>query len=52
MLNFQDVARDKFSKATVIGIEWFRKTTIALRHHIYKRLKPHTDKKKGKKGKV
>ena len=48
MLNCQDVARDKLSKATFIGIEWFRKITIALRHHIYKRLKPHTINKSKK----
>ena len=49
MLKCQNVARDKLFNATFIGIEWFRKATIALRHHIYKRLKPHTDKKKEKK---
>ena len=45
MLKCQDVCRDKLSKATFIDIEWFRKATIAPRHHIYKRLMPHTDKK-------
>ena len=49
MLKCQDVAREKVSKAAFIGIEWFRKVTIALRHHVYKRLKPLTDKKSKKK---
>ena len=49
MLKCQDVAREKVSKATLIGIELFREATTALRHHIYKRLKPLTDKKKFKK---
>ena len=33
-----------YSKAAVIDIEWFRKATAALRHHIYKILKPHVVK--------
>ena len=45
MLKCQDVAHNHFSKVTFIGVEWFCKATIAFRHHIYKRLKPHTDKK-------
>ena len=49
---YQDVARDKLSKAAFIAIEWFHKATIAVRHHIYKRLKPHTDKKSKKEDKV
>ena len=45
MLKCQDVARDKLSQVAFIGIERLREATIAFRHHIYKRLKPHTDKK-------
>ena len=48
MLKCQDVAGDKLFKATFIGIEWFRKATIDVRHHIYKRIKQHTDKKRPK----
>ena len=44
MLKCQNVACNKF-KATFSGIEWFSKAIIALRH-IYKRLKPHTGKKR------
>ena len=49
MLKCRDVAHDKLSKTAFLGIEWYRKATIALRHHTYKRLKPHTDKKSLKK---
>ena len=49
MLKCQEVSRDTLSKATFIGIEWFGKATIVPRHHIYRRLMPHTDKKKRKK---
>ena len=45
MFKYQDFARDTLLLATFNGIEWFSKRTISLRSHIYKILKPHTDKK-------